>query len=256
MAYLQAPPVQTDALSKKDLIQVLDFLYSCATCNDEEAFRALMLDLRNLIPHELSATGMANIGGTGINGAYNVVNVDYPIEWMQLYESRKYILVDPIIQANFTQFTPLAWGDVYKHIPPPKSFLRLATDFSLESGYAYGMRNYKGTKGSIFSFSGKGVEYNPRSVAILIQVVPHLHLALERVLRQRQSCSCILTEREKEVLRWSAAGKSSWDISAILGISERTVYYHISNIMQKLDAVNRSHAVAIAMDQGFLGELS
>lgn len=256
MACISVPKAQTDVFSKNDLVLILDFVHSCAKCNNEETYTGLMLELRCLMPHELAATGMANIGGIGINGSYNIVNVDYPIEWMQLYEKRKYILVDPIIKANFTQFTPLNWGDVYKQINPPKDFLRLATDFSLDAGYAYGVRNLSCTKGSIFSFSGKGVEYNARSVAILMHVVPHLHIALERVLRQRQTCSCILSEREKEVLRWSVSGKSSWDISAILGISERTVYYHIGNIMQKLDEVNRSHAVAIALDQGFLGEIS
>lgn len=256
MAFQSSPPSLDKLLSKSDLLFMLDFSYSCLMCENESDYVRLMLELRNLLPHDYAATGMANIGQGGICGGYNIVNVDYPMEWMELYEKRKYILVDPIIKANFTQFTPLNWGDVYKQLPPPKDFLRLSTEFTLESGYAYGAKNLKGTKGSIFSFSGKTVEYNARSVAILSYIVPHLHQTLERVLRQRQTCSCVLTEREKEILRWSAAGKSSWDISIILNISERTVYYHMSNIMQKLDAVNRSHAVAIALDQGFLGEIS
>lgn len=56
-----------------------------------------------------------------------------------------------------------------------------------------------------------------------------------------------LSKREKETLRWLAEGKSNWEISAILKISERTVRFHINNIMRKLDAVNRTHAVAIAL---------
>lgn len=62
----------------------------------------------------------------------------------------------------------------------------------------------------------------------------------------------VLSAREKEVVRWLKEGKSSWDISVILGISERTVRFHINNIMQKLDAVNRTHAVAIALEQGLV----
>lgn len=56
-----------------------------------------------------------------------------------------------------------------------------------------------------------------------------------------------LSEREKEVLRWLTTGKTSWEIAQILLISERTVNYHVQNIIRKLDAVNRAHAVAIAI---------
>lgn len=56
-----------------------------------------------------------------------------------------------------------------------------------------------------------------------------------------------LSPREREILKWLAEGKNTWDVSSILYISESTVKFHINNIMKKLDAVNRTHAVAIAM---------
>lgn len=61
-----------------------------------------------------------------------------------------------------------------------------------------------------------------------------------------------LSNREKEILQWLMNGKSTWDISPILGISERTIKFHIDNIMKKLDAVNRTHAVAIALNTGLI----
>jgi DNA-binding CsgD family transcriptional regulator len=48
-----------------------------------------------------------------------------------------------------------------------------------------------------------------------------------------------LSPREREVLKWLRLGKTSWDISVILRISERTVNYHVGNIMKKLDVTNR-----------------
>lgn len=56
-----------------------------------------------------------------------------------------------------------------------------------------------------------------------------------------------LTDREVEILRWLMEGKSSWDVGKILSISERTVKYHVNNICVKLNAVNRTHAVAKAI---------
>jgi DNA-binding NarL/FixJ family response regulator len=59
-----------------------------------------------------------------------------------------------------------------------------------------------------------------------------------------------LSFREKEVLSWLKRGKSSADISILLDISERTVNFHVKNIMKKLDAVTRTQAVATAIEQG------
>jgi DNA-binding CsgD family transcriptional regulator len=62
----------------------------------------------------------------------------------------------------------------------------------------------------------------------------------------------LLTPKQVEILKWIAQGKSSWDISMILGISERTVKFHVGNILQKLNAVTRTQAVAIALEQGLV----
>jgi LuxR family quorum sensing-dependent transcriptional regulator len=59
-----------------------------------------------------------------------------------------------------------------------------------------------------------------------------------------------LTPREREVLAWSAQGKSAWEIGEILFISKRTVDEHAQTAMRKLGAVNRTQAVAIALMRG------
>jgi LuxR family transcriptional regulator, quorum-sensing system regulator BjaR1 len=56
-----------------------------------------------------------------------------------------------------------------------------------------------------------------------------------------------LTAREREVLAWVAQGKSAWAIGEILNISKRTVDEHVQTAIRKLDALNRTHAVAIAL---------
>jgi DNA-binding NarL/FixJ family response regulator len=61
-----------------------------------------------------------------------------------------------------------------------------------------------------------------------------------------------LTEREIEVLRRVAAGKSNKLIAAELEISEGTVKTHMKSIMPKLYATDRTHAVTIALKRGIL----
>ena len=63
----------------------------------------------------------------------------------------------------------------------------------------------------------------------------------------------ILTAREREVFELLILNKSTKDISIYLGISEKTVRNHISNVMQKLNVKGRSGAIIELLK---LGEIS
>lgn len=61
-----------------------------------------------------------------------------------------------------------------------------------------------------------------------------------------------LSERELEVLRKVAAGNSNKQVAAQLGISEDTAKAHMKNILSKLNANDRTHAVTIAVKRGII----
>jgi DNA-binding NarL/FixJ family response regulator len=61
-----------------------------------------------------------------------------------------------------------------------------------------------------------------------------------------------LSERELEVLRQVAAGNSNRRVALALGISEETVKAHMKNILSKLGANDRTHAVTIALKRGII----
>jgi DNA-binding NarL/FixJ family response regulator len=61
-----------------------------------------------------------------------------------------------------------------------------------------------------------------------------------------------LTSRELQVIRGIAAGRANKFVAGQLGISEETVKGHMKNILIKLGARDRTHAVVIAMRRGFL----
>ena len=60
--------------------------------------------------------------------------------------------------------------------------------------------------------------------------------------RKVDSTELKLTDRELEALTWVARGKSSADIAVILGISERTVNFHMDNAMRKAGVSTRVQA--------------
>jgi DNA-binding CsgD family transcriptional regulator len=61
-----------------------------------------------------------------------------------------------------------------------------------------------------------------------------------------------LTERETECLFWASEGKTSGEIACILGITERTVNYHLNQVTCKTGSMNRYQAIAKGVSSGIL----
>ena len=82
--------------------------------------------------------------------------------------------------------------------------------------------------------------------------VIHGLISSAEIQRLMPTSDCELTTRESEVLRRSAAGKTADEIGRILGVSERTVTFHVTSSLTKLDVTNKTQAVAKAMLWGML----
>ena len=80
------------------------------------------------------------------------------------------------------------------------------------------------------------------------------HLSQQQKSSPRSASPLIeeLTERELEVLRLLAQGMPNKEIATNLVISERTAKFHVSSIMSKLGATNRTEAVSLAAQRGLI----
>ena len=67
-----------------------------------------------------------------------------------------------------------------------------------------------------------------------------------------ESVAVPLTSRETQILNYIAAGNSNKQIANILQISEQTIKNHFSNILRKLNANDRAHAVVLAIRYGWI----
>ena len=61
-----------------------------------------------------------------------------------------------------------------------------------------------------------------------------------------------LSGRELQCLEWVSLGKTSWETAAILGLSERTVNFHLRNACRKLNVYGRQAGVVKAVRLGLL----
>ena len=242
-------------VSKNDTLTLLEIIQDCLCCVTVEDAHSLITKTCTLIDVNNAVYGLARLDGNGSIEDYKIMNFSYPLEWLQLYRQNEFHKQDPIALENFSHFGVQYWADTYNKYQVDKKFLLLSEDYGLRDGYASGIINQSRTEGCLLSLAGK-LTNHPRHAYILNNLTPHLHCAFAKILQEQNKPKKNLvqiSEREKEVLNWVKHGKSTWDISAILSVSERTVKFHINNIMTKLDAVSRTHAVAIALGHGLIG---
>jgi DNA-binding NarL/FixJ family response regulator len=86
-----------------------------------------------------------------------------------------------------------------------------------------------------------------------VQLSPEAASRLMAELRQPVQSES-LTERETDVLKLVAAGKSNKEVALALAITERTVKTHVSSIMAKLDVQSRTQAALYAVRSGIVSE--
>lgn len=247
----------SNEISKKELLNLLEFTNNALGVDDSDRFTSLINGVKTFIPFSLAICALGRLENRDYK-IINMVNHSYPNEWMDLYLKQGYVTVDPIIQTHFAEFKPQIFSETYKKVKSiNKNFLCRSNDFGLSDGVAFGINDFKNNLVSLFSFSGIDESPSPRHLHFLEYLVPHLHqlymrLSKDHIIENMDNPNPKVSPREKEVLSWLQEGKTNWETSMILNISERTVKFHVSNLIEKLDAVSRGHVVAKALEYGII----
>lgn len=79
----------------------------------------------------------------------------------------------------------------------------------------------------------------------------YFHAHICRIIGRQSTCDD-LSERELDCLQWTAAGKTAWEAGVILGLTERTVRFHLNTAREKLKCATTAQAVAKAVAGGFI----
>jgi DNA-binding CsgD family transcriptional regulator len=93
--------------------------------------------------------------------------------------------------------------------------------------------------------------YQTTATALLFCKYLH-HACLRHAQNEQASGRPRLSPREVQCLTWASKGKTTWEISRVLDISEHTVNFHMRNANTKLGVVNRRQAVARSIQLGML----
>jgi DNA-binding CsgD family transcriptional regulator len=258
-------------LSGSDALLLLEAIEACVRTDDESDFRttiwpklAELFDFR----YAYASTAFGSTGPDHRNiTLQRCVNYNVPRDTCIAYNECGWETKDLVIEEHFRSFQPQYWsGGEHRQllledgetrtIPTTNPCCALLLDYGIRSGYLCGLPSTSPSEpSSILCFSSSEEHtYDPRVDRILHLLAPHMHAALLRVTRHDavDDLAVNLSGRECQVLEWLKEGKSSWDISMVLGVSERTINFHVYNLLRKLGAINRPQAVAIAMRRGLI----
>jgi LuxR family transcriptional regulator, quorum-sensing system regulator BjaR1 len=179
----------------------------------------------------------------------------WPKEWLERYSSKGYLGIDPVAQCAFNTSLPFLWGaaPVWMSVKASKAMMSEAADFGLVDGLCIPMHTAVGAH-SVVSFSSKQpLELSRRDLAMAHMIGVSAYERVRGLAVQKQDIRGRLTSREREILTWTAAGKSAWEASSILHVSEATVIAHLNNARRKLNVATTTHAVALALRRGEIG---
>ena len=182
-----------------------------------------------------------------LNGNTSIWAKTWPAEWDTKYRQSNYAAIDPVVYAFLKSPVAFRWSmvrqqarDEHVHV------MDEARDFNLHDGLGIPIHRNNELVGGI-SIAGSQLDLTKKEEMALHLASIYFHAKLEELVPKPPAEGPSLTQREVDCLSWVAAGKTDWEISQILGISERTAKQHALSATHKLNAVNRSQAVAYAI---------
>lgn len=183
-----------------------------------------------------------------------------PSEWLSEYEENALYRIDPVLNISKDTALPFSW---------------LTTGLNNQNQeLSSNALKYKIIEGYTFIAISHGIEVGTLTLCLdkketdLSSVIKKNEAAIQFCLikyheqhrqlhnqglstkadAQIKNLSC----REREVLCWIASGKTYSEAAIILGITERTIKFHVANIKQKLDVYSSRQLASIATKHGLI----
>ncbi len=243
-------------LTKREIQQVLEILHYAMEASTGDDVHHLLQLMMKAVACPRVIGGVAQLNPRGGFGEFNsVINVSYSNDWLYTYGKQGYAAVDPVLQAVLSTFKTQIWEQAYRNTTSEKQrqFVEEARAYGLTHGITTGMLERGKGFASFFSFAGGDLRGTLRYQKLLEYLLPYLHRVLMANTHTPISNRVKgLSPREMSVLMWMRQGKTNWEISRILGVSERTIRFHVESIFMKLDVSSRTQAVAFALERGLL----
>ncbi len=200
--------------------------------------------------------------------AFEHIVTNYAPEWRARVRTQRYLDIDPTLRQARRSPLPFTWRDLRESralLPAQRQLFDEAAATGLRHGFTVPIHMSGGGQGLVALASDMTAREFTSAVAHhrhdLHLVALHFHALNDAAWRVEAAAhqdageaseSLEVTTREAECLLWTARGKSAWETAIVLGISERTVNFHVENARRKLNAQTKTQAVVQAIMQNLI----
>jgi len=188
---------------------------------------------------------------------------NFPIGWMERYLEKDYCNHDSALKDCLNSAQPVLWKNYDKQLEKEsfsieKLIREESKSIGLKAGITFPLHHATNTSPATLSLATDGdveefyqfIEFNMDSLYLagiyfhsILQALPS-----QKIIEELPE----LSNRQKEVLKWTLSNKRTKEIADILNLSERTVNLHIGIAMKKLTAKSRYEAALKASKYGLI----
>jgi len=182
----------------------------------------------------------------------------YPQAWVERYQEKAYVRVDPVVAGCYQRFHPVDWKRLDWSPKPAREFLKDALAHGVgNQGYSIPVRGPNG-QFAVFTVSHncddaaweKLTGKYSRDMILMAHYFNRKALEFEPSRSPDQAQP--LSPREIDALTLLAIGYSRAQVAQTLSISEHTLRVYIESARFKLTAINTTHAIARAISLGLI----
>ena len=181
-----------------------------------------------------------------------------PPDWAERYVEKGYNKIDPVVLGCFQRFDPCNWKDFDWSSKVARDFMKDAIDHGIGTqGLAIPLRGPNGQYAVLSVNDTRNdeewetfVRENKRDFMIIAHVCNKKGLEFEE--RGADVSTTKLSPRELSALTYLARGMSRMQAAHQMKISEHTLRVYIESARHKLGALNTTHAVARALNNGLI----
>lgn len=222
---------------------------------NSSALKNHFLDFAETAKSELGFAGLSIVSIEKM--PYNSPNFirfsSLPKQWLKDYEANNLAIIDPVLRHGLNSTSRLVWDE--NTLLQDPLFAKIAKKHKICSGICQSMRDTYGMTHVVLLVDNKPVE--PLNLQAIELKVSHLVLSIKEVLESffsiRNAAEYVpLSDRELEILRWAASGKTAVETAEILKLSERTVNFHLNNCSRKLNVRTKTQALLKAITLNIL----
>jgi LuxR family quorum sensing-dependent transcriptional regulator len=172
----------------------------------------------------------------------------WPKGWMDRFEEEKFYLDDPVCGMALRSARPFTWAEARASAEETNRARQIcseAAEFGLRDGYAMPLASLSSWQTIVSIATDTPSELDQSIRGDIYLASAFLCSAVDKSIDIENGPR--LSRREKEVLQWTAAGKTMWETSVVLSISQKTVEHHLGRIRAKLNTATTPQAIARAI---------